>query len=171
MRLIGVGLILGAALWFGAYFAAQEKYRLQELETLRRCIHLLQSQIAYLAAPLPEALESVGQKTDGTIALIFSEAAARMAARTGETAEELWAAVWQAHLAQTYLTAADHNAVLQFGKTLGYLDRAQQEGSIRLFAAYLTEEWTQGKKRLEKNGRLYYGVSGLCGLLLVVTLL
>jgi len=31
MRLLGSVLVLGATLWFGAYFAAKEKYRLQEL--------------------------------------------------------------------------------------------------------------------------------------------
>ena len=62
-------------------------------------------------------------------------------------------------------------AVLSFGKTLGYLDKAQQEGSIRLFLRYLAEALEQGKKRMEKNGRLYYGVGALSGLLLIVTLL
>ena len=49
MRLLGSVLVLGATLWFGAYFAAKEKYRLQELAELERAILLLQSQIAYLS--------------------------------------------------------------------------------------------------------------------------
>ena len=61
--------------------------------------------------------------------------------------------------------------VLSFGKTLGYLDKAQQEGSICLLLRYLEEALAQGRKRLEKNGRLYYGIGGLSGLLIIVTLL
>ena len=38
MRLLGSVLVLGATLWFGAYFAAKEKYRLQELAELERAI-------------------------------------------------------------------------------------------------------------------------------------
>ena len=45
MRLLGSVLVLGATLWFGAYFAAKEKYRLQELAELERAILLLQSQL------------------------------------------------------------------------------------------------------------------------------
>ena len=37
MRLLGSVLVLGATLWFGAYFAAKEKYRLQELAELESC--------------------------------------------------------------------------------------------------------------------------------------
>ena len=64
MRLLGSVLVLGATLWFGAYFAAKEKYRLQELAELERAILLLQSQIAYLSAPLTEILESIGWKAE-----------------------------------------------------------------------------------------------------------
>ena len=64
MRLLGSVLVLGATLWFGAYFAAKEKYRLQELAELERAILLLQSQIAYLSAPLTEVLESVSWKAE-----------------------------------------------------------------------------------------------------------
>ena len=67
MRLLGSVLVLGATLWFGAYFAAKEKYRLQELAELERAILLLQSQIAYLSAPLTEVLESVSWKAEGVI--------------------------------------------------------------------------------------------------------
>lgn len=171
LRLMGCVLIFGAALWIGASFAAKEQYRLRELEELERSILLLQGQIAYLSAPLPEILASIAQKTEGSIGAAFQEAAMRMARREGSSAEEIWQEVWQEKAPQTFLSAADAEAVRLFGKTLGYLDKAQQEGGIRLFLRYLAENRAQGKKRLEKNGRLYMGVSGLSGLLLIVTLL
>ena len=61
IRFLGVVLIMGATLWFGAYFAMKEKYRLQELEEMERALLYLQGQIEYLSAPLAEALESVSR--------------------------------------------------------------------------------------------------------------
>lgn len=171
IRLIGVILVLGATLWFGVYFAMKEEYRLQELEELERAIHLLQSQIAYLSAPLPEVLESISWKTEGAIGAAFQEAAEKMAARDGATAESIWEAVWRKQAVHTFLNGEDLEALLLFGRSLGYLDKAQQEGSIRLFLRYIEGSLEQGRKRLEKNGRLYYGMGGLSGLLIVVTLL
>lgn len=171
MRLLGGALVLGATLWFGAYFAAKEKYRLKELEELERAILLLQSQIQYLSAPLQEVLESVSWKTDGMIGEIFQQAAAAMAEREKASAEEIWTAAWQKQEGYLFLTAEDLDMVLLFGKTLGYLDKEQQEGSIRLLLRYIEQALEQGKKRLEKNGRLYYGIGGLSGLLIIVTLL
>lgn len=171
MRLLGSVLVLSATLWFGAYFAAKEKYRLQELAELERAILLLQSKIAYLSAPLTEVLESIGWKAEGVIGEIFAQAAAVMAERKRGSAEEIWTEAWSKRRNQIFLTAEDLDMVLSFGKTLGYLDKAQQEGSICLLLRYLEEALAQGRKRLEKNGRLYYGIGGLSGLLIIVTLL
>ena len=77
MRLLGSVLVLGATLWFGAYFAAKEKYRLQELAELERAILLLQSQIAYLSAPLTEVLEETLRRASAI------SAAAAMREETG----------------------------------------------------------------------------------------
>ena len=170
MRLLGSVLVLGATLWFGAYFAAKEKYRLQELAELERAILLLQSQIAYLSAPLTEVLESISWKAEGVIGEIFAQAAAVMAERERASAEEIWTEAWSKKRNQIFLTAEDLDMVLSFGKTLGYLDKAQQEGSICLLLRYLEEALAQGRKRLEKNGRLYYGIGGLSVGILVAVL-
>lgn len=102
---------------------------------------------------------------------IFAQAAAVMAERERASAEEIWTEAWSKKRNQIFLTAEDLDMVLSFGKTLGYLDKAQQEGSICLLLRYLEEALAQGRKRLEKNGRLYYGIGGLSGLLIIVTLL
>ena len=141
---------------------------MQELAELERAILLLQSQIAYLSAPLTEVLESVSWKAEGVIGEIFAQAAAVMAERERASAEEIWTEAWSKRRNQIFLTAEDLDMVLSFGKTLGYLDKAQQEGSICLLLRYLEEALAQGRKRSEKNGRLYYGIGGLSGLLIIV---
>lgn len=171
LRGIGVGLILGACLWFAAYFAAKERYRLQEWEELERGLLLLQSQISYLSAPLAEGMESISRKLNGSVGEVFAAVGERMAARDGASAEEIWNAVWLGQAGHLFLTGKDLEEILLFGKSLGYLDRTQQENSIRLFLREIALHLEQGRKRLEKNGRLYYGIGGFSGLLLVVTLL
>ncbi len=171
LQLTGVIFIMGAAVWIGAYFMAKEKYRIQELEELERSVLLMQSQIQYLSAPLPEILESISWKTEGSIGEAFQMAAERMEKRDGVSAEKIWKEVWQEKAAYTYLTKADLDAILLFGKTLGYLDKEQQEGSIHLLLRYIHNSLAQGNRCLEKNGRLYFSISSLSGLLIIVTLL
>ena len=151
MRLLGSVLVLSATLWFGAYFAAKEKYRLQELAELERAILLLQSQIAYLSAPLTEVLESIGWKAEGVIGEIFAQAAAVMAERKRGSAEEIWTEAWSKRRNQIFLTAEDLDMVLSFGKTLGYLDKAQQEGSICLCCGIWRRHWRRAENDWRKT--------------------
>ena len=171
IRLLGICLVMGATLWFGAYFAMKERYRLQELEELQRGLVYLQGQIQYLSAPLAEAMESVGWKMNGQLGNIFQQAAEKMKERAGDSAEEIWQEVWKKEGLHTFLLPDDLDAVLLFGRSLGYLDKVQQENSIHLLLRYIEDALETGRKRLEKNGRLYYGMGGLSGLLIVVTLL
>ena len=89
IRLLGICLVMGATLWFGAYYAMKERYRLQELEELQRGLVYLQGQIQYLSAPLAEAMESVGWKMNGQLGMIFQQAAEKMKERAGDSAEEI----------------------------------------------------------------------------------
>lgn len=171
IRFLGMTLIMGATLWFGAYFAMKEKYRLQELEELERGLLYLQGQIGYLSAPLAEALEGVSWKMGGKIGDIFQQTAEKLQARQAGWAEAVWEEVWQKEGKHTFLSEEDQEAVLLFGKSLGYLDKTRQENSIGLLLRYIGEARQQGRKRLEKNGRLYYGMGCLSGLIIIVTLL
>lgn len=171
IRLLGSLLVLGASFWLGAYFSMKEKYRLQELEQLEKGMIYLQGQIRYLSATLAEALADVGWKMEGVIGEIFLKAAENLAEKQGDSAEEVWSNVWREEKGKTFLITEDVNTLLQFGRSLGYLDKMQQENSISLFLRYVELALEQSRKRQEKNGRLYYGMGGLCGLLVVVTLL
>ena len=171
IRMAGIILVLGATLWFGAYFAMKEKYRLQELEDLERGLIYLQGQISYLSTPLAQAMADVGWKMNGQLGAIFQKVAEELEEQREISAEGVWQKIWQEEAIHTFLSAEDLDAVCSFGKSLGYLDKPQQESSIQLLLRYIEGALHQGRKRLEKNGRLYYGMGGLTGLLIVVTLL
>ena len=168
---IGVLLIVSATTLVGFAFAAKEKYRLIELEEIERGILLMKNQISYLGTPLAELLEQISWKTEGVTGLAFQEIAARMDERRGNSAEEIWENVWLDMAKKSYLTAVDLDQLTAFGRTLGFLEKEQQEGSMDMLLHYLRERQERIKKRLEKNGRLYYSMGVLSGLLLVITLL
>lgn len=170
-RTAGIILIMASTVWAGVTLAVREKYRLRELEEMERGVLLLEGQITYLSAPLPEVLGGVGWKADGVVREGFRQAAERMARRDGASAEAIWEEVWREMRKESYFRQEDMDALLLFGKTLGFLDKEQQKNSIRLFLRYLEGAQEQGRRRLDKNGRLYYGIGILSGLLLVTVLL
>lgn len=171
IQAIGSLLIISATTLVGFAFAAKEKYRLKELEEIERGILLMKNQISYLGTPLAELLEQISWKTEGVTGQAFQTIAGRMEERQGDSAEEIWESVWFEVGKKSYLTAVDLEELIAFGRTLGFLEKEQQEGSMDMLLYYLREKEERIKKRLEKNGRLYYSIGVLSGLLLVITLL
>ena len=153
---IGICMILAVTTLTGAYFCLREKYRLQDLRELERAMVMMESQIRFLSVPLSEVLENISYQTGGQVGMLMEETAKAMAERTGETAEQIWEAVWMRHISHTYLSGEDYQSILRFGKTLGYLDQEQQKNSTELFLTELRQKCGQIERRLEKNGRLYY---------------
>lgn len=168
---IGALLIISATTLIGFTFAAREKYRLKELEEIERGILLMKNQISYLGTPLAELLEQISWKTQGVTGQAFQDIAVKMIERQGNSAEEIWENVWLDVGKKSYLTAVDLEELIAFGRTLGFLEKEQQEGSMDMLLFYLREKQEQIKKRLDKNGRLYYSMGVLSGLLVVITLL
>lgn len=155
----------------GTFLCLREKYRLQDIQMLQRAILLLKGEISYLAAPLAEALESVSYKISGEIGDVLQKVSKQLQQRKEQTAEEIWTTVWQREAKRMYLSAEDVQMVLEFGKTLGYLDKQQQENSMQRLLFDLEQIEKRVTQRLQKNGKLYYSMGILCGLLLIVVLL
>lgn len=168
---IGAILVVSATTLVGFAFAAKEKYRLRELEEIERGILLMKNQISYLGTPLAALLEQISWKTEGVAGQAFQDIAVKMEERQGDSAEEIWESTWLEVGKRSYLTAVDLEELTAFGRTLGFLEKEQQEGSIDMLMHYLQEKQERIKKRLDKNGRLYYSMGVLSGLLLVITLL
>lgn len=164
-------IILICTTLMGAYFALRERYRLQDLQELERAVLLLENHILYLGEPLPEVLESISYKTAGNVGMIFQEAAREMGERQEETADIIWERVWRKFLPKTYFSGEDYSVILSFGRTLGFLDKTQQKGSTELFLHEIREAEKKLNKKLEKNGKLYYSMGVLGGILLAVILL
>lgn len=171
LRIIGITLILVCTTLMGAYFALRERYRLQDLQELERAVLLLENHILYLGEPLPEVLESISYKTFGNVGMILQEIAQEMGRRQEETADMIWERVWKRFLPKTYFSGEDYTMILSFGRTLGFLGKSQQKGSTELFLHEIRDAEQKLNKKLEKNGKLYYGMGMLGGILLAVVLL
>lgn len=171
MRLLGSVLVLGATLWFGAYFAAKEKYRFAGAG---------RAGTRNPASAKPDCLPfRSSDRGSGKHQLEGGGRDWRDFRAGGGSHGREGKGFCGGNLDRGMVEAAEsdfpdgggfgYGAFLRENPRLS--GKAQQEGSICLLLRYLEEALAQGRKRLEKNGRLYYGIGGLSGLLIIVTLL
>ena len=96
---------------------------------------------------------------NGQLGMIFQQAAEKMKERAGDSAEEIWQEVWKKEGLHTFLLPEDIEMILLFGRSLGYLDKIQQENSMgAVFSSREPYLWspTRGKPRLENWTRIWW---------------
>jgi len=166
----GAFALVASCTALGFYFAAQEGFRVQDLQELKKALMILSSEIEHLRAPLPMACVNIAKRTRGPISTLFSEFSKLLSENEGETAYQLWAQVIHDKKSRTYLATEDWDVIEGFGKTLGYLDKQMQQSAILVTVEYINEKTTSLQAQSDKSRRMYRSLGIIGGLLLVVLL-
>lgn len=171
IKFLGILCVLFSSVATGVYFAGRFYYRAEDLATMRRAMVVLKNQIIFYSMPLPEGMREIAKRIDGNIGKIFSSTAIHMEERRGEDAQTIWKEALLEWKGKTFLATEDFDELLVFGKTLGYLDRKQQESAIDMLVQYLIEKEQHLRQAGQKNGKLYCSMGFIIGMLMVVVLL
>ncbi len=171
LKMLGAFIVMLSCSIAGICFGKKIVYRIEELEQIQRAMTTLKNQIDFLATPLPEALQKIGSKQKNILSSLFLETAQEMEKREGEKGEEIWRKSVLTWEQKTYLERQDIDALLSFGTSIGYLDRAQQKASIELLLQYIETTLSELQQKKKQQQKLYPSMGILGGMLIVVMLL
>jgi len=168
--IVGAVVILVSCTALGFYFAAQEKFRVHDLQEFKKALMILSSEIEHMRTPLPLACANIAKRTNDPVSALFGQFSDLLSNETGETAYQLWLQTLNGQKKRSYLAAEDWDALEGFGKTLGYLDKQMQQSAIACTVDYIDEKVTGLQTQSDKNSRMYRSLGVIGGLLLVVVL-
>jgi len=167
---IGAVVIVVSCAALGFYFAAQEKFRVQDLQEFKKALMILSSEIEHMRTPLPMACANIAKRTKDSTSAMFNEFSELLSQQAGETAYQLWLQAIATQKKHFYLAHEDWDIVEGFGKTLGYLDKQMQQSAITCATEYIDEKTTSLQVQSDKNSRMYRSLGFIGGLLMVVVL-
>ncbi|MDO5407460.1 MAG: stage III sporulation protein AB [Eubacteriales bacterium] len=191
LRLVGCMMVVAGTSGYGIWLSRQYGQRLSELEQLRQMIVLLKGQILYANAPLHEAFETVGRRTEGRLAELFVRVAERIGEQEGETFCSIWKQEVEALGTDTgrpetgrpdseaggvwrepglALTKEDRQSLVALGEHLGFLDRDMQERNLLLYLEQLDLGIGQMREHRQDRCRLYTSLGVMSGLFLAILL-
>jgi stage III sporulation protein AB len=171
LRLAGCVLMICGATGYGICLAARYRHRLELLMKLRQMIYLLKGQITYANATLAEALRLVGERSEGTLAELFCDAAKRMEEKPGEPFRQIWEASVGLLDEDVALTKKDRQELVSMGEYLGYLNRDMQERNLLLYLEELDDGIQDLKEHQKEKCRLYTSLGIMSGIFLAVILI
>lgn len=173
MKIVGAMLVIAGASGCGFGLAGQYGQRLRELEQLRQMIFLLKGQILYANAPLSEAFETIGRRTEGVLSELFLKVAERIDGQQGES----FAQIWQEEIellgkpgVSLALSKTDRQTLKTLGEHLGFLDRDMQERNLLLYLEQLDMRIQQLREHKQERCRLYTSLGIMGGLFLTILL-
>ena len=168
--MIGAITLVASCAALGFYLAAQEGFRVHDLQEFKKALMILNSEIEHLRAPLPIACANIARRVKEPVTTLFANFSQLLAENEGETAYQLWVQAMEGQKSRTHLAAEDWDVLEGFGKTLGYLDKQMQQSAIAYTVDYIDEKTISLHTQSDKNKRMYRSLGVIGGLLLVVLL-
>lgn len=170
LKLVGATMVVAASGLSGMAVAGNYSRRPRELRALRSAIQMLETEIAYGATHLPEALALVAGRCDNTAAPLFSRAAAELASMSGVTAAEAWEKSLGGYYPGAALKPQDLLILRGLGSSLGISDREDQIKHLRLAMEQFGAETVRAEEEAARNVKLWSYLGFLGGLMVVLVL-
>jgi len=170
MGLVGAVLLVTATGLLGARAGLWYVQRARHLAQFALALHVLETDIAFGALPLPAALRRAGGAVGGPVGDVFAAAARELTADPGCSGPEAWRRAldrWGGRLA---LAEGDREALGAAGVRLGASDADDQVRYLRAARHTLQVRAQQAEAERDVGARLwrYVGVSaGLAAALLL----
>ncbi|MCL0081259.1 stage III sporulation protein SpoIIIAB [Peptococcaceae bacterium] len=168
LTFFGAILILFACSYVG--FAVAEKYRRrpQDLRYLQSALQMLETEIAYGATPLPDALGQVSRRCEKDIAILFTVTVDHLISGDGGTVREAWEMALNHFCRQSAINSADAAVLTALGGNLGISDQQDQIKHLQLAREQLKIEASKAEVEAVKNVKLYNYLGFLSGLTIVI---
>lgn len=168
---IGGLCVVSACAGLGFFKAARLQRRVGALRGLQAGLQVLDTEIAYAATPLPDAFRRIGNTFSSPAATLFAEVAEQLAGRPETGAPDLWETAVRRLAADMALEPPDVEVLLQFGRTLGASDRADQRKHIRVACDRLRVQEEAARQEAATRARMWRSLGVLIGAAIVVLLM
>jgi stage III sporulation protein AB len=170
-KIIGCILVIASSTGMGFFFSSEMRGRIDDLKELRKLIGLLRGDIRYANSPLPEAISSITRRHSGRFDNFFNNVSVKLHELSGLTFSDIWKKATEVELANTSLTKKDKLQLIQFGESLGYLDKDMQMNTLDLYLSQLEDEITELTKSVKEKSYLYNSLGIMVGIFITIIMI
>jgi stage III sporulation protein AB len=171
LKIIGGLLIVSASGLLGILFSNRLSLRYREITNMRRFMQMLETEVIYGATPLPAALGSISNKTEGVISRFFGNISDSLTERSFYTVRDAWTDSAEVLLTQSSLQRSDIELIKSFGSILGCSDREDQKKHFQLFYLQLKHQEDAAMEEINRSAKMYRSLGFILGIAVFVVLI
>ncbi|AIC95033.1 stage III sporulation protein SpoIIIAB [Shouchella lehensis] len=170
MRWLGALLIICCTTLYGFYQARLLQERPQHIRQLRSALQSLEAEIVYGQTPLAKASINISKQLNGPVAALFKSFSLRLTERKA-TANKAWEAAIEDTWKSLSLKEKEKEVLLQFGATIGTMDRNHQQKQLKLTQTHLERDEEEARVIQARYEKMYKTLGVLAGLFIVILMM
>lgn len=170
-KLIGGVLVISATGLTGWQMARIYARRPVELRQFINALQILETQITYVATPLPDAFRGLAEQVEQPVAIFFKQLADELRSHRGYSAREAWNNALEHYCPKSALGRNDLGILRGLGSSIGLSDREDQGKHLRLAAEQLKMALMSAEDAAAKNVKMWNYMGLLGGLIIVLALI
>ncbi|WP_054711545.1 stage III sporulation protein SpoIIIAB [Bacillus sp. JCM 19041] len=167
MKWIGALIVICCTTLYGLHYARKLSERPRQIRQLRTALQALEAEILFGQTPLAKACMNIAGQLKGPISYFFAEFAKHLDERQA-TARVAWEEAVDKVWPQTALMDSEREVLVQFGATLGTMDRNQQEKQLKLALTHLERDELEAKELQVRYEKMVKTLGVLAGLLIII---
>jgi len=140
LKPVGAILVLVSAYAIGSLLALQVKEQEKWLKDMKTSLFLLLGELEYRQIPLPEALETIGNRHGGHLTAFFRVLSEELKKKEGLTLQELWKGVAVPALKDSPLTGEQKEEFAELGLYFMESDRETRRNALEFYLNRLEED-------------------------------
>lgn len=171
LRLIGILFLMCGSAGIGWSMKNNLKEKLYNVYRIRQIFFMLQNEIAYSKASLPEACRRTGSRLEEPFQSTFYKIYEDMLVNGGSAFSEIWKKNMESCLKKMLLSEADKKVLYEFGDCAGYMDGQMQAKAIEHYIHNLDLSVKKMEDDMANKSKVIMSLSVMGGMLLVIMLL
>ncbi len=168
LKIIGSLFLMSSTAAIGFIKAEELNERVKNLMELKRMMGLLQGELRFRRAALPEAFWNVSERVEKPFEGFLKEVSDKLEKREPEGFDEIWNAACVRLLRNEGFQKTDGQLFEILGSSMGYLDLTMQMETIQLAMQQTEEAIEKAKEQQEQKGKLYRTMGVSLGALLTL---
>ena len=169
-KLFGAVLIVFSSWVTGVIFSMKSRYRLDDLEELKKAVTLFINDAVNVSMPLSSVFDDISKRINGSVAKIFYDASVIADKKSEKNAEDIFKKAIEINLNGLYFQWEDMECLYTFAKNLDCPFKNQQKDNALLLIDNIKAVEEDLREKSQKERKLYNSAGVLCGILISVIL-
>lgn len=170
-KLCGAILVLSGSVGVAYSFIKETQKQIQTLETIRRMMRLLQSEVSHRNLSLTEAFAAVSDRLPGVFGNFMTGVCDEWHRRAGTTLAVIWREKTYACLSDEAMKKNELSTLAEFGEQLGFQEREMQLTMLELYERQLQEDIARMTVKARETGRIYRLLGVMGGVFAIIILI